>query len=317
MIEQKVKERIATRLFDSRLKQVIGQETAALLAEKPPDVDGVEFCAYVAELIVGELHHHLCSSVDLKSSPLATKSETSEESSLDFDLILRGLVIGLEYDLLVGNLQMVRALGEAIAQRDTGNSRHNQRVVLYSIALAEAVGLDREEMRALMKGSFLHDIGKIGIADSILLKGGDLTSHDRQIINAHPELGAKIIGGVNWLEEGIDVVRYHHERYDGSGYPRGLAGDAIPLSARIFAVVDVFDALASERSYKKAFPYEEVMTIIERKSSGHFDPEIANTFGSISRSLYDEFAGEPYDALQERLRGRTAVIFDIDPRDLT
>ncbi|UCC43756.1 MAG: HD-GYP domain-containing protein [Candidatus Zixiibacteriota bacterium] len=317
MIEQKVKDRVARRLFSSRLKQVIGQETAALLAEKPPEVDSVEFCSFVANLIVGELHEHLCASSGLEASRDDEPPAKGDRSSLDFETILRGLLIGLEYDLLVGNLQMVRALGEAIAQRDTLNSKHNLRVTLYSTRLAEAMGLEQEQVQSLMKGSFLHDIGKIGIHDEILLKGADLTKDERTIMNGHPEIGTMMISGVKWLGDALDVVRHHHERYDGAGYPDGLHGETVPLNARIFAVVDVFDALASERPYKQAYQYEDTMAIINRKGGGHFDPEIVDEFTAISRSLYDELAWEPYHVLDRQVTNSLATHFGIDPAALT
>lgn len=317
MLDQKIKKRIALQLQNTRLKQLIGQEIAALLLDKPDEVDAEEYCHEVASLVVGELRERICA-VDNHDVPgIVTPRSDPDQPTPDLDRVIRRLASGVEYALLSGNLQMVRALGEAIARRDTGGASHTPRVTLYSIRLAEYLQLEQYQIQALIKGAFLHDIGKIGIRDDILLKRGGLTDEQRRIMNGHTELGAEMIRGVKWLEDAIDVVRHHHEWFDGSGYPEALRGTDIPLNARVFAVVDVFDALTSSRPYKEAYPFERTMQMIEDDQGTHFDPAIARAFAAIAASLFKEYSRESYETLDEQLRHAMAVHFGIDTHPLT
>ena len=154
-------------------------------------------------------------------------------------------VIRFSDQVTKGNLEIVTVLGAAIAKRDSNTGSHNYRVTLYAIRLGEAVGTDKVDMRALILGAFLHDVGKIGIRDDILLKPTELNDEEVAIMHTHVQLGIGIIQTSEWLHATHDVIKYHHEKYDGSGYMKGLRGEEIPLEARIFAIVDVFDALTS------------------------------------------------------------------------
>ena len=147
---------------------------------------------------------------------------------------------------------------------------HNCRVAWISATLGEAVGLSGSRMQELIAGSFLHDAGKIGIPDAILLKPGKLTPDEMDIMRTHVTLGEEIVSGPGWLSGGKEVMANHHEKWDGSGYPRQLSGDAIPLGARSFAIADVFDALCSSRPYKDPFPVELAMEILHQSSGSHF-----------------------------------------------
>ncbi len=138
-----------------------------------------------------------------------------------------------------------------------------------------------EQAKTLERGAILHDIGKIGISDSILLKPGPLDPQEWQMMRQHPDIGARIIEGVPFLQEALPVIRYHQERWDGSGYPIGLKGADIPLMARIFAVVDAFDALTTERPYRAPVPATEAMEFIHSKSGILFDPGIVTAFGKM------------------------------------
>jgi HD-GYP domain-containing protein (c-di-GMP phosphodiesterase class II) len=142
-------------------------------------------------------------------------------------------------------------------------------------------------MQALIAGSFLHDAGKIGIPDAILLKPGKLTDDEMDLMRTHVAMGEEIITGGGWLDGAREVVACHHEKWDGSGYPRGLIGKAIPLVARIFAIVDVFDALCSKRPYKDPLPLNEVMDVLQRGSGIHFDPKLLKVFSSIASKVYE------------------------------
>ena len=188
--------------------------------------------------------------------------------------------------LLDSNLSLVRSLGNAVAKRDSDTDAHNYRVTYYAVALAEAMGLPAKDISELVVGAFLHDVGKIGIPDGILLKPGKLTADEFAVMKTHPLLGIEIVADNPWLIGAALTIRHHHERFDGTGYPDGLRGDAIPFSARIFAVVDVFDALTSERPYKKPMTLADAISIIERDSDGHFDQNVVSAFVEIAPSLY-------------------------------
>lgn len=192
----------------------------------------------------------------------------------------------LSRQLLDANLSLIRSLGNAIAKRDADTDAHNYRVTLFSVAIAEALNVPTETISSLVLGAFLHDVGKIGIPDRILLKPGKLDQGEFKIMQTHAVLGVEIVAGNPWLIGAEQTIRHHHERFDGSGYPDGLSGTNIPLAARIFAVADVFDALTSVRPYKKAIPLEETLSIMERESGTHFDPEVFATFFELAPGLH-------------------------------
>ena len=163
--------------------------------------------------------------------------------------------------LLDSNLETLEVLGRAIAKRDSDTDAHNYRVAIYAVRLAEAIGLDGQAIQSLIKGAFLHDVGKIGVRDNILLKPGRLDKDEFEIMKTHVRHGLDIVKRSAWLQDATDVVEYHHEKYSGQGYGEGLAGEDIPVAARIFAIADVFDALTSERPYKEPFSYEKTIAI--------------------------------------------------------
>lgn len=215
---------------------------------------------------------------------------------------LLGRVAGLSDDLLHANMEILNVLGSAIAKRDNDTDIHNYRVTIYSISLGQEVGLSDDEMRSLIKGAFLHDVGKIGIRDSILLKPGNLTEDEFKEMKQHVRHGLDIVGRSAWLKDAAEVVGGHHEKYDGSGYLEGRSGNGIPKVARIFAVADVFDALTSKRPYKKAFALEESMKILSTGRGSHFDPEILDAFARIAPGLYDAYAGRDDSAPRDDVK---------------
>ncbi|MEK7439040.1 MAG: HD-GYP domain-containing protein [Pseudomonadota bacterium] len=192
--------------------------------------------------------------------------------------------------LLDSNVELMRTLGSAIAKRDSDTDAHNYRVTIYAVRLAQALGRPKDEIAALIAGAFLHDVGKIGIPDGILLKPGKLSAAEFDTIKTHVSIGEVILGESKWLEKARDVVAYHHEKYDGTGYLRGMKGDAIPFNARLFAIVDVFDALTSRRPYKPALPLDEVMRILTGGRGAHFDPRILDVFAPLAPRLLREYA---------------------------
>ena len=204
-------------------------------------------------------------------------------------------------ELISNNIMTINTLGNAIALRDSDTNEHNYRVAIYSIRLAQELNIGKEQIEKLIIGSFLHDIGKIGISDSVLLKNGKLTHAEFESMKQHVQKGIKIIEDDKWLENGRDVILYHHEKYDGSGYPNRIEGENIPNIARIFAIVDVFDALTSKRPYKEPFSYEKAIKILKESSGTHFDPQILESFLKISYRLYIDISNESHQQLKDEL----------------
>ena len=147
--------------------------------------------------------------------------------------------------------------------------------------LAKALGFEGEDLVHITRGALLHDIGKMGIPDSILLKPGDLTADERERMKQHPVLAYEMLNPIQFLHPAIDIPYCHHEKWDGTGYPRGLGGEEIPIMARIFSIVDVWDALTSDRPYRKALNPVEVQEYIRKQSAAHFDSHIADAFLSL------------------------------------
>ncbi len=213
--------------------------------------------------------------------------------------------------VLESHIAMMEALGRAIAKRDSDTGAHNYRVAWLAARTAEALGLQGAAMQALIAGSFLHDAGKIGIPDAILLKPGRLDEAEMATMRTHVALGEDIVTGAGWLDGARDVVGSHHEKWDGSGYPRGLSGPNIPLSARIFAVADVFDALSSRRPYKEPLPFEQVMTILQQGRGSHFDPTVLDTFAQLAPQLHQQLQGLDEPATRKLMTDMVQRHFDI------
>lgn len=168
---------------------------------------------------------------------------------------------------------------KALEYRDKETEGHSRRVVDITIKLAQALGITNEdELVNIRRGAILHDVGKLGIPDEVLLKSGELTNAEWKIMIQHPWLGYRLLLPIAFLKGSLDIVRYHHEKWDGSGYLSGLKGEQIPLAARIFAIVDVWDAVQSARPYKKAWSRDKAIRLIKSESGRHFDPTIAGTF---------------------------------------
>jgi HD-GYP domain-containing protein (c-di-GMP phosphodiesterase class II) len=162
--------------------------------------------------------------------------------------------------------------------RDKETEGHSQQVAELTLSIANEVGVKGEELVHIRRGALLHDLGKIGIRDSILLKPGKLTEEEWEVMKNHPVIAYEILYPIEYLRPALHIPYYHHERWNGSGYPKGLKGEEIPLAARIFAVVDVWDALNSDRPYRPAWPKEKVRNYIKSQSGTHFDPKIVDVF---------------------------------------
>ena len=216
-------------------------------------------------------------------------------------LSLNRSIIRQSKELLKGNIELMEVLGSAIAKRDSDTNIHNYRVAIYSVKLAEQCNFRADAIRDLIAGAFLHDVGKIGISDTILLKPGRLTPEEFTVMKTHVAMGVEILKKSSWLERARNVVEFHHEKFDGSGYPRGLKGKEIPTSARIFSIVDVFDALSSNRPYKASFSFEDAIEILQQNGGSHFDPKLVRLFEKIARPLHTEVSNATQEIVESRL----------------
>jgi putative nucleotidyltransferase with HDIG domain len=178
-------------------------------------------------------------------------------------------------------ISTIQTLSKTIEARDPYTSGHANRVLDYSVKLAKEIGLSDEKVQNIRTAALLHDIGKIAINDSILNKSSKLTSEEYAEIMKHPSVGAEIVSKMDFFKNIKGIVRYHHERYDGKGYPDGLVGDDIPLEACILAIADAYDAMTSDRPYRQALAKDEALKEIENNAGTQFHPELARTFVSI------------------------------------
>jgi ribonuclease P protein subunit RPR2 len=186
----------------------------------------------------------------------------------------------------------VRALSNAVEARDAYTGKHAERVTAYGVEIARALGVSASDATQLEFGFLLHDVGKVAIADAILYKPDALNEKERALMAQHPVIGADIISGIEFLEGAAAVVRSHHERWDGHGYPDGLAGEQIPLAARVFAVADVLDALTTDRPYRPASSLSEAREMISAESGRHFDPNVVAAFNVIPDETFMRIRAE-------------------------
>lgn len=181
-------------------------------------------------------------------------------------------------DLIKAYDETIEGWSRALELRDQETEEHTQRVTEMTVELARAYGVPEEDIAHIRRGALLHDIGKMGIPDSILLKSGELTEEEREIMRMHPVLAYRMLSDISFLRKAMEIPYYHHEHWDGNGYPFGLKGEKIPLSARLFAIVDVWDALRSDRPYRKAWSRAEVIEYIRSLSGKQFDPHVVEIF---------------------------------------
>jgi putative two-component system response regulator len=183
------------------------------------------------------------------------------------------------------------ALAHAVEQRDRQTAGHCERLALMSVALGVGAGLERTELLALYRGGYLHDVGKVGIPDSIMLKPGELTADEWPIMRSHPQRGEEICRPMSSLAPVLPLIRHHHERWDGSGYPDGLRGQQIPLGARLLQVADIYDALISPRPYKPAFAPAAALEIIgDETKRGWRDPGVVELFMAMHETVISKIA---------------------------
>ena len=181
-------------------------------------------------------------------------------------------------------LETITGLARAVEARDRYTGGHIERVQAYSLSIAERLEIDGEARRHLEFGAVLHDIGKIGVPDEILRKPGPLDPEEWRVMRQHPDLGRRVLEGISFLTPALDAVAAHHERWDGRGYPGGLAGEAIPLAGRIVSVADAFDAMASDRHYRQGLPIAVALREIEQGSGTQFEPQVVRAFVATRQS---------------------------------
>ncbi|WP_102127352.1 HD-GYP domain-containing protein [Deinococcus planocerae] len=235
---------------------------------------------------LGEPQPHVCALI-LLSRPGGRAFPSAQRTMID--AVVRLFAARLAQHQAVQELRAAHehtllALGLALEQRDFETQGHTLRVAELSVALARALGLGEEAQELLRRGAYLHDVGKLGIPDTVLLKPGRLTPAERAVIEEHVTIGHSMLERLPFLPvEVLGIVRHHHERWDGTGYPDRLRGEAVPALARLFAVVDVYDALTSARPYKAPWPPERALAELERGAGTQFDPRIVEAFVRLHR----------------------------------
>ncbi len=257
-------------------------------------MNGIELCARLKadpryELMPVVI---LTSVTDLQArvAGLAAGADDFFTKPVEFVELRTRLAALLRVKMLLGQLEraesVITTLALTIEARDPYTLGHCDRLSRYAVAVGEALGLDHDMLRALRLGGYLHDLGKIAVPDGILLKPGPLDPIEQERIRAHAGAGSDLVIGLHSMDLVRPIMRHHHERWDGSGYPDGLKGEAIPLGARIISVVDVFDALHTDRPYKAALPRPEAVSLLLRETeAGYWDPKVVETFLDILRQL--------------------------------
>ncbi|HUJ17466.1 MAG TPA: HD domain-containing phosphohydrolase [Nitrospirota bacterium] len=213
------------------------------------------------------------------------------------DTYLDGIVQRME----TGYLVTLEALVSAIDAREHEVGSHSLRVTEFALVIGNAFGMRGRDLVDLYCGSLLHDIGKIGVPDAVLMKAGPLDPAELAAMQKHPEIGYRIIGHIGYFSRAAEIIRCHHEHFDGSGYPRGLKGEEIPAGARVFAVADALDALTVTRPYHKAVPFDEAAEVITAASGTRYDPAVIEAFWKASAELR-EYIGRIFIDMEESLQ---------------
>ncbi|MCC6697643.1 MAG: HD-GYP domain-containing protein [Candidatus Hydrogenedentes bacterium] len=208
-------------------------------------------------------------------------------------------VLALLVELQMAHVELLVILGNVVAMRDQDTGEHNLRVAIMAVRLAEAAKVAPKLVWGLFMGAFLHDVGKIGVPDNILLKPGCFTDKERLEMQKHVLHGYDIVASSEWLQGAARVVRFHHEKFDGTGYPDGTGAGDIPIEARIFSIVDVFDALVSSRPYKDAMSLNQALEVMEKERGTSFDPDFLDAFLPIAGTLYDQVIESGLDQHKE------------------
>ncbi len=236
----------------------------------------------LGQCAAGFKKQHLTKQLALRCSELGELNRTlAEKIQARTSLLLRGLINALDL-------------------RDTENQWHSRRVALYSRCVAEQLGLTEEGLLVVEHGALLHDVGKIGVSDTILLKPGELTEEERSEVERHAEYGYRILEGIDFLGNAREIVLQHHERWDGSGYPRKLAGERINIGARIFSIVDTYDAMTTNRPYRRALPHGVACAEINRMRGLLFEPTVVDVWNSIPLDQIEAIRWKLSEPIEDR-----------------
>jgi putative two-component system response regulator len=274
-----------------------------LLDVMMPGMTGFEVCQRIrSDPQIAEIPIIILTALDDRESLLnALKAGADDFISKPFDRYeLRARLLGItrlnRYQKLLqeraklreANSQLLNAyeatiegLSHALDLRDRETEGHSRRVTELTVKLAQALNMSDEEITHIRRGALLHDMGKIGIPDSILHKSDSLTEEEWGIMRKHPQFAYDMLSPIEYLRPALEIPYSHHEKWDGSGYPRGLKGEEIPMSARLFAIADVWDALTSDRPYRSAWTEAEALTYIREQSGKHFDPQVVDLFFEV------------------------------------
>lgn len=292
-------------LADLKMPHIDGVELAQKVKKLKPDVRVIIMTAYSSLKTVIEALRIGVDSYILKPFSTEELLFRVKKSLEQFELVrknneyqdhLEEMIYKQTQEMLIkqrelrySQIENIFAIGNIIEARDVYTRGHTERVTLFAVAMAEAEGWTKKEIRELGIGSPLHDIGKIGIPDDILKKDGKLTFEEYECMKNHPQLGYEMIRLAEFPQGAINSILYHHERYDGKGYPFGLAGEDIPKEGRVMAVCDAFDAMTSTRVYRPAMPVEKATSILREGAGGQWDPRYIELFLNMLEEGHFEF----------------------------
>jgi len=293
-------------LSDFSLPQFSGLAALALLQERGPDLPFILLSGTIGEetavaaMKAGAhdfmLKGHLARLVPAIERELREAGERRARRQAELDLQRLNVELALAYDTTL------EGWSRALDLRDKETEGHSRRVTEMTVGLARAMGMSEGELVHVRRGALLHDIGKMGIPDSILLKPALLTEEQTEIMRRHPVYAYELLSPIDYLRPALDIPYCHHEQWDGTGYPRGLQGEQIPLAARIFAVVDVWDALRSHRPYRLGWPEDRAREHIRSLAGTHFDPKVVEVF------LDGGVAAEWEESIQRAVRFQLSAI---------
>lgn len=261
-----------------------------LVGLKAPEMGAAEFCRVLRKASVTQFLPVLvlASRNDLEAEVRALEAGADEFMVAPFreQALLARIQAKLRQKAMIDSLDdsetVLFSLAQSVEERDPDLGQHCHRMALMAAAMGVALGLPASDLLTLQRGGYLHDVGKVAIPDSVLFKPGPLTAEEWETMKTHAERGERICGGMRSLTAVLPVIRHHHEKWDGSGYPDGLRGEQIPLLARILQLADIYDALTTARPYKRAFSPEEALHVMrEEAAKGWRDPQLVNTFADI------------------------------------
>lgn len=275
---------ISLIVSDQRMPQMQGTDFFKEIRSSHPDIVKILLTGHSdTDIMVESINECQIYQYILKPFDPVELTETVKTGLDKFDL--SNSKVSMLKDLKELFYKTIKSIAAALDAKDPYTHGHSMRVTLYSLILAKELGLDDRTMEEIETAGLLHDIGKVGIPQSILCKPGKLTDEEFEIMKSHPEQGEKIVMKIKQLSIISSWLKTHHERWDGRGYPMGLRGEEIPITARIIALADTYDAMTSTRSYRKALCHEEAIAEIERCAGSQFDPSLASLFISIQEEI--------------------------------